>query len=257
MISVLHLSDLHVGEHPSRRAALARIVSWIISNLSPATTLIAITGDITDNGHPWEWKRAGEELLRLRVKGFVVLLVPGNHDCGDKGVRWQEERRAGFNLLWRSISATPLSARWPQVFTFGGWKFIMLDSSEGQCDDFITLARGEIGKSQLARLEIELQDTAPTAVLMHHDPTDAPDFMHALDEADEVCGLLGRREIPLLLFGHMHRRRELRAYKGIGLAYDAGKTTDPDGDAYAINLHRLGADGSVVTHEMRVPLKAS
>lgn len=254
MINVLHLSDLHVGEHPGRRAALARIVTWIIANLSAATTLVAVTGDITHNGLPGEWSKASAELARLRVAGFVVVPVPGNHDCGMLGLTWRADRRAGFDRLWREVASQPLASRWPQVVLFGGWRFIALDSCEGNSDDWIPLARGELGKAQIARLEGELAELGPACVLLHHHVIDSNPTTQ-LDEAEGVAELLGRRALPLLLNGHRHKRAVHLGHKGIAATYDAGQTTEPVNGHYELNLHRLGPDGSVTTQAMRIPQK--
>jgi len=251
-LSVAHWTDLHVGER-AREGALTTLVDHALAQLAPHSTAIVISGDLTHNGGASEIKACARQLLRLRVAGFQVLVVPGNHDCGPLGLLWRAERRAAFNHLWRASSARPLAPRWPQVARFGGWRFILLDSCEGQEGELVTLARGELGLGQLARLELELAEPGPVVVVLHHHPF-SRDLTMDMDDSAQLLELLGRREVGLVLFGHMHRRGEWTDKPGVGIAADGGQTTEPVNGAYQYRLYRLGEDGRALGTTIRVPV---
>lgn len=247
-INLLHWSDLH-DAHP----ATDQLVDHVLATYSPGDTVILITGDLTNSGTDREYGRMRASLLPLAHHGYRVLAVPGNHDCGPMGIDWEESARKRFDAyILRDVMGLRRSM-WPLVVEGGAWRVILLDSQEGNSDDLIVMARGELGTRQLARLELALQDESkPTIVALHHHPIKA-DILHALDEHEELCELLGRRDcVKAALFGHMHARGVWRNARGIPYAADAGKTTEPREGALVYTLHRLGADGSHVTREVKV-----
>lgn len=256
--SLLHWSDTHTGAGPDERDNLRALVAHVIATYSPATTTIAISGDLTDDGAAHQYSQLRAILRPLETRGYKILAVPGNHDCGPLGLDWDREARARFDLHVLRPLMHMQPAPWPLVASVGGWRAILLDTCEGNHDDLVPLARGELGRRQMARLEVALQDDdRPTLVLCHHHPLKA-DWLHALDEADELVAMLARRSnVKLVLFGHMHQRGVIVGTGAgqIPYAADAGKTTAPDAAGDLVyTLHRLGGDGSHVAKEVRVPL---
>ena len=253
MINIIHWSDTHVGESPTREAALASLVAHALDNYHPHDTVIVITGDVTHNGALAEYRRAARILGKLTRHAFTVLIAPGNHDCGPMGLKWSDEASEAFDVeLWGKVCPGKAPARWPIVHTFGNVRFIILDSCEGNADEWMPGARGELGTAQLARLEVAMQDELPaTVVALHHHPIKA-DLLHALPEAESLTAILGRRAVPLLLFGHMHRRGVWRGHQGIGIAADAGSTTATVAGHYVYTLYRMSDAGEVQDVEVRV-----
>ena len=227
MITLLHWSDLHIGAGEAEARALARLVKHTLANYVPHATVILITGDLTEGGKAGEYSRCRVLLMPLVRAGFTVLAVPGNHDCGNKGLKWDREARARFGsqIIRPLMGGVPV--RWPIVWRIGGWRFLLLDSCAGNNDDLVPLARGEIGTTQLARLEVELQDERePTVIALHHHPLRS-DVLHALDEADDLVAMCARREqARAVLFGHMHRRCEFHDEGGVDYAAYSVKAAD-------------------------------
>ncbi|MBF0612065.1 MAG: metallophosphoesterase [Magnetococcales bacterium] len=89
-ITILHLSDLHFGttHMPHSKLEWREVKEKITSHWPNGPTFIALTGDITDLGHPDEFKQAKEWLKRLvqdwpgwDLPSPRLLMVPGNHDA--------------------------------------------------------------------------------------------------------------------------------------------------------------------------------
>lgn len=254
-ITLAHWSDLHVGIK-ANEDRLRLLVEWAVANLSPGTTAIGISGDVTEDGAASQYRRAVDLLRPLVVAGFTLLLAPGNHDCGPRGIKWDADaRRRWDHYMWSRLQGVKAPARYPHAVDVGAWRILLLDSQEGNGDDLIVMARGELGAPQIARLEVALQDHLhkPMAALMHHHPIDS-DILHALDEAEEVVALLGRRGLELLLFGHMHKRATYTNHQGILHAADAGQTVEVRGGALEFTAWRLAPDRSATPHTIRVPI---
>lgn len=255
VITLVHWSDLHVGI-VENEARLEALVSWTVANLAPSTTAIAITGDLTEDGGGAQYRRAVELLRPLVRAGFRLLPVPGNHDCGPRGIKWNEAaRRRWDHYVWSRLLGVKAPSKYPHAVDLGAWRVLLLDSQEGNSDDLIVMARGELGQPQIARLEVALQDHLhkPHAILLHHHPISA-DLLHALDEAEEVVELLGRRGVELVLFGHMHKRATYTGHAGILHAADAGQTVEVRGGALEFTAWRLAPDRSATPHVWRVPV---
>ena len=71
-IRIAHVSDIHFG---GELAAAAEAALQAVDGLDP--TFIAVTGDLTLNGLPREFRAARDWLARLRQP---LLVTPGNHD---------------------------------------------------------------------------------------------------------------------------------------------------------------------------------
>jgi predicted MPP superfamily phosphohydrolase len=82
MKKIIHLSDLHFGyKHCTDK--LKKIVKKIINNHDADSHVVVVTGDLVDNANRKPaFKNVWEELEKLEKQGFLVLVVPGNHDYG-------------------------------------------------------------------------------------------------------------------------------------------------------------------------------
>jgi 3',5'-cyclic-AMP phosphodiesterase len=200
-MQIIHLSDLH-----SELAALKQLVRHIGARTDLDDCALVITGDVTDDGQPQEW-RAIELALAPLVGKLPIFIVPGNHDCGAQGITYDRERAETAARYCRKLSSAPVvdSPTGLKVWELAGHRVIGLDSQAGNADDWLPpLARGEIGTAQLAALEVELADPAPTILLLHHHPRWA-DPAHVLEDAGALLRLLERRpQVRAILFGHQH-----------------------------------------------------
>src|SRR5512142_2166688 len=75
MARLVHLSDLHFGEHDDD---LVAAVEQSVDSLKP--DVVVVSGDFTQRARTEQFKEACEFLERLRDGGHEVLGVPGNHD---------------------------------------------------------------------------------------------------------------------------------------------------------------------------------
>jgi predicted MPP superfamily phosphohydrolase len=99
-LTLLHLTDLHLGGTPDRdyyRAVLDRCAAW-------EPDLVAITGDIADSFFHQRWIVPLLGRLRWRVAAFAIL---GNHDYWyDPPFIRRRLRRLGIDVVgnaWRQI----------------------------------------------------------------------------------------------------------------------------------------------------------
>ena len=90
-INVLHISDLHFGskhtlETLAGEANQSTLATAILRDFGGSPHFIAITGDISNTGHPEEYQEALKWLkefsaeLEMAIPSRRLLLVPGNHD---------------------------------------------------------------------------------------------------------------------------------------------------------------------------------
>jgi 3',5'-cyclic-AMP phosphodiesterase len=200
-VKIIHLSDIH-----SLVPQLKQLVLHIGARPDLDDCALVVTGDVTDDGQPQEW-RAIELALAPLVGKLPIMVIPGNHDCGALGVTYDRERAETAAKYCRKLSSPPVvdSPTGLKVWELEAWRVIGLDSQRGNADDWLPpLARGEIGTAQLAALEIELADPAPTIILLHHHPR-WHDQGHLLEDAGELLRLLERRpQVKAILFGHQH-----------------------------------------------------
>jgi len=225
-MKIIHLSDLH-----AERKQIDALVGHILAREDLAACAVAITGDITDDSQPHEWRDIQQALAPL-VGLVAIWLVPGNHDTGMRGITYDEERAARARTACDMISTTPITASPTglRVWRWGPHRIIGLDSQRGQKGELLPpLARGEIGAEQLAALEVELADPAPTIILLHHHPLWS-EWTHALEDSEQLLALLDRRpQVKAVLYGHRHREESAtRGKHGARktLYIGAGKSTE-------------------------------
>lgn len=240
-MKIAHISDTH-GDGAGLRA----IVAHILARPDLAQLAVAITGDVTDDGQPAEWRAIQQALAPLT--GLVPLwLVPGNHDCGMRGITYDEARAERARTACDMISTTPIiaSPTGLRVWRWGTYRIIGLDSQRGQAGELLPpLARGEIGKAQLAALEVELADPSPTVVLLHHHPL-WDEALHVLEDAASLKKLIERRpQVKAVLFGHQHKEAVWGTPK-TRLWVSSGKSTADRAyrvlDLETLRLTRVGA----------------
>ena len=190
MLTVAHVSDLHIGGRPESVDRAAQVVRQVCS-LSPAPDVLLVTGDVADHGLPEEYATARD---LLSAWDGALLVGTGNHDVRGPFAR----------VLLGGDREGPLD----QELDVGPYRFLMLDSlvpaAAGQRID-----HGELAQATLAWLDARLlASPRPTFVCLHHPPTTV-----GIGRADEIRlrngpaleAVLARHpHVVAVLVGHNH-----------------------------------------------------
>lgn len=204
-MKLIHWSDLHIGGSAGELGALKRLVAHVLARADLAACALCVTGDITDDAQPQQWRDVQRTLAPLT--GLIpIFMVPGNHDAGAHGVTFDKARAERSRTFIDAIATTPeRTTHGLRVWRWADHKIVGLDSTRGQAGELLPpLARGEIGAEQLAALEVELMDDEDTIILLHHHPR-WHDAAHLLEDAGALTHLLTRRpRVRAVLFGHQH-----------------------------------------------------
>lgn len=191
MVRVTQLSDLHFAEPGHRShgglgydtdATWDLVHEHAFGDRSAWPDLVVVTGDITDAGHPDQYRRAAEHLGRVPV---AVNVVPGNHD-----------RHVPFEA---HLPRPGLTAS--RTLRVDNWLFLFADSNfsgrdldgDGRLrdrDDRIH-HNGRLGAAEVAWLSdtIEATDADHAFIWVHHPPL-APGSFAVADYDAEVAELL-------------------------------------------------------------------
>lgn len=193
MITLAHISDLHIGQDRgdggARALLRARQVVDHLNGMAGAVDAVLVTGDLADHGTADEYRTVAELLATLR---FPVLTCPGNHD--DR-VAYQTV------LLGESDEGgEPVN----HVHRLPGLTIAMCDSTIPGQDD------GLLDDTTVTWLDKVLTESAdePALVCFHHPPV----LLHVpvVDairqfEAERLAELLGKHDnVVAVLCGHAH-----------------------------------------------------
>lgn len=234
MTSIIHISDLHIGQ-PGADVATRRLVTAILDDLPD---VIIITGDITDDGTVEQYALAFEALRPLVRRDCLLVIVPGNHDVGVKGMTYDRCARARFRLFVSALTGLDvLPGAFPFVYTVGNCRIICLDT----CQPPTQLARGRVGYLQRQSLARELTAARSaglhTVVAAHHHPFDVGFGLELTDSAELLATLSHRTD--LLLFGHKHQAAEWSQVYGIRRILASCKSTE------TMRYRRIVLDGRI------------
>jgi 3',5'-cyclic-AMP phosphodiesterase len=196
VLTIAHVSDLHIGGRPESEERAARVLAHV-GAMSSAPDVLLVTGDVADHG--WEGGDiAHEEYATARdllaAWPGPLLVGTGNHDG----------RGPFAEVLLGGERSGPLD----QALDVGAYRFLMLDSLVpavgGQRID-----HGELAPTTLAWLDAELAAShTPTFVGFHHPPTTV-----GIAGADEIqlrngpalAAVLDRHpHVVAVLAGHNH-----------------------------------------------------
>lgn len=199
-----YLSWQHRRRHEHRPEVLAALREDLLA-LAPDHTVI--TGDLTNIALPEEFL-AARQWLQSIGDAHDVTVIPGNHDRYVRTV-WEESC-----ALWSEFmcSDEPDPARtpddpFPLLRVRDGIAFIGLDSAI-PAPPFMAI--GRLGKVQLERLETMLQELRDSGLLrvllLHHPPVPGEEkWRKSLLDARQLCQLLQREPVDMVLHGHRHR----------------------------------------------------
>lgn len=190
MLTIAHISDLHVGSRPEALRRAERVMEHLVG-MSPLPAVLLVTGDVADHGDVAEYV-AARDLLR-RWDG-PVLVGTGNHDVrGPFGRVLLGEERDG-----------PLD----QALQVGEHRLLMLDSLVPAVDGW-RIDHGELAPQTLDWLDRELSASqAPTFVCFHHPATtvniELADRIQLRNGADLEPVLRRHPHVQAVLVGHNH-----------------------------------------------------
>jgi len=175
---------------------------WLASDYPGAWLVIA--GDITDDGHPDQYREAERLLLPWRHR---LVVAPGNHDYGYLGLTYDPQCVAAWQSWCDRMGA--LDDVILQTKT-GRVRVVAIDTccaTPGPWD----LARGEVGSAELARVRgaVELRRRYMGTMrqhrllcVTHHDPY-CTDETLLLEDASEYLDAASGAD--WLVWGHTHR----------------------------------------------------
>jgi len=179
---MVHMSDIHCG--PKLQGKILQRAIDEINALAP--DVVAVTGDLTEEGLFEEFQEARRYLQLLKCKHLVV--VSGNHDARTTGYRLFPD------FFGESTSVTEVK----------DIVIIKLDSSKPDRDD------GEVGYQQRLWLKECLDKYVDKfkIVMLHHHLLPVPDTgmeKNMVIDAGDVLWSLMSHKADAVLCGHRHR----------------------------------------------------
>ena len=230
MRKIIHLSDTHIG-YEDLGERFRCIVDNIIFVCSPAEEYVVLwTGDLVESAldeSNYEEARAQKE--KLEAAGFIVLVIPGNHDYGT-GLFSSKK----YVKLFKETFYGTGDVVYPKLDVIDDVAFIGLDTMAEEIHWYDRLwANGELGDEQLKRLdsllgEKSVQECAYRVVYMHHHPFNQL-MLHELKDSEALGEALRKHcdaaRVDALLFGHNHYGKKWNGTWDIARCYDAGSTT--------------------------------
>ena len=194
MTQIAHISDLHFG-HEDPAVADALIAAL---NADPPD-LVAVSGDLTQGAHHWEFRAARAFFDRLAAP---VLAVPGNHDITpyDLGERFLDPYRR-----WRRFILTETEPLWRD----GRTAVVGLNTAR-RMGLSLDWSRGRIGSGRLRRALRRLGALPPhlvRIVVAHHPllPPDEAPLTPVVGDAAAALTAFAQAGVSLVLSGHLHR----------------------------------------------------
>lgn len=163
---------------------------------------LVLTGDLTHLGLPDEFDQAARWLARLGPPQRVTI-VPGNHDASI-ATPWSQTFAKWAPYLGAEENSSVID--YPSLRVSGQLALIGLSSARPSPPFFAT---GSLGRQQLNRLEILLEQTARQGllriILIHHPPVaGSVAWRKRLTDAALLTQVLARQGAELILHGHAH-----------------------------------------------------
>ena len=244
------ISDPHIGAqwNDADPDEFLRRAVEAIHALPDRPDALLVSGDLTDNGAPEEYRRVRELLAPLDL---VPHVLPGNHDL-------RGPLREEFGLPGRDEEPVSYAA------DLGPLRLVCLDSTIPGAEG------GSLDGGRVEWLDATLAEDAekPTVVALHHPPlrTEIPTFERiglAPESRDALADVIARHpQVMRIVAGHVHRAivAELAGravvtvpstYLQAALDFTAPKLTmRPEPPGFAVHALR---DGTLATHLQRVP----
>ncbi|MBA2345869.1 MAG: metallophosphoesterase [Rubrobacter sp.] len=185
-MKIVQMSDVHVGSGLFREDLLEAAIE---ETNAMRPDLVAVAGDLTMEGHRWEFEAARGYFDRIECPNVVYAM--GNHDARSVGYRHFEE----FFGMREGTATVP--------FEEGEAKVVVLDSTKPDLDE------GEVGREHYAWLDSEFRgwDRGPKILIIHHHILAVPGTgrdVNNLRDAGDVMAILREVGVDMVLSGHRH-----------------------------------------------------
>lgn len=180
-MKIIQISDLHIsGSYVVKE--WAEMLVERVNSINP--DLLIISGDLTDDGHQYEYEKAVEFVGRFKSKNR--FMVPGNHDARNEGYKLFEEY---FGDRFPSFEND-------QIYIQG------FDSSAPDTDE------GHIGRENYKRFAaVKASSGKVKMIVLHHHVIPIPGTgreENVIWDAGDFLGLIIESGINLVLSGHRH-----------------------------------------------------
>ena len=211
-LRIVHLSDIHFGgEIPEATEAAIEAVAAF------APTLTAVTGDLTLNGLPREFRAAAAWLARLPPERLVT---PGNHDTP----YWNLALRAlvPFERYRRYIGPAAAGR-----FDAPGLAARSLNSARG-AQPRLNWSQGAISVRDMARIDWGPRLEGALRLFACHHPLidiEGAPVTGGVHRGAKAADLLVAAGVELILTGHVHNPFVLPLGRGHGACYAIGAGT--------------------------------
>ncbi len=177
-----HISDLHIGSSYYLENLGASVANFINRD---ECDILLVTGDLTSEGHYFEYKDVKNYLKTIKSK--EKLVIPGNHDS----------RNAGYITFEKVIGKRNTFIIMENVAILG------LDSSEPDLDD------GHIGRENypMIRKFFRDNDDKIKILTLHHHLIPIPKTgreRHIPVDAGDILELIKELNIHMVISGHKH-----------------------------------------------------
>jgi 3',5'-cyclic AMP phosphodiesterase CpdA len=221
MATIAHLSDIHFGANDQKIVDAAE--AWLLQH---RPDLVILSGDFTQRARVEQFKAASAWLNKLRMDGFKLLAVPGNHDIPLYDVARRFARPLERYKRYISNDLCP----W-----FENDQLAVLGINTARS---LTIKDGRINREQMDIIRERFAKVADhkTRILVTHHPL----FAMPIGEGGELSEAVGRHKdavtavcqagVHVALAGHFHRTYAESAKKmvenaGRALVIQAGTAT--------------------------------
>ncbi len=257
MITVIHLSDLHIHKSNAKADNLnaKAIVKYLCERFKGAPkskTYVVFTGDNVDDGSSRQYSRLRTTVLDPLSKVFTLLIAPGNHDYASAGFLFNDRAPKRFRDC---IRPHVNSVKYPCARENKDEKVLFVGLDSGDPFDTQYIAEGVVSKTQREKLARHLNDPQYAnhfkIIYLHHHLFLRKIGM-ALRQGEELLRLISGK-VDLLLFGHKHDTEAFFTRYRIPLMLASGKVTEPKGNALSFRILQIDTGKHTVVHTEEIP----
>ncbi|PSQ59989.1 metallophosphoesterase [Halobacteriales archaeon SW_7_71_33] len=238
-----HLSTRRVGSWKLFHRTERRLAAAVEDCNRRGVDAAVFVGDLTENGHPADFRRVHELLDRLEAP---ALAVPGNHDVPAATDSHETPPVGAFERRF-----TPRGL--PFHATVGGVDVVGLNTASAPDGRLHHTHDGEVSPAALDRLSDALADAETALVVGHHNLSTARELdvpvgdwrsSFPLRDADDLLAALREGDAPLYCSGHLHVPAVGRPDGAVRELVVPPLCSFPQGYA----LVRVGPAGTIVRH---------